>query len=346
MHSTRAYQAHDSDDEAALARSIYDEPEEDEPPFRDCAGAPPGRPLADDADAGRWIEAERACVEGLVAAATGFARLDERLRLAPPTARRGARERLAIVQAARLLQAEGAPVDPWAMALDAARRRGRAGDEAPAMTLAHGVARRLTAARPDADPSPGEAPQAARGRHAFVRAAALEQALRRADPGAAIDAAVAAMRLAAGGFGGGGFSGKAAAGRDPGRDPGRGSKRDGARFAPMPLRRRVAGPEPAAKLAAFLADLADGAADARATLDDLAAWRARADDVAAAMKGGTPARLVELLARRLALGAPEAARALGLSESAAGRALERLEAAGIAREMTGRGRFRTWRAAA
>jgi predicted ArsR family transcriptional regulator len=39
---------------------------------------------------------------------------------------------------------------------------------------------------------------------------------------------------------------------------------------------------------------------------------------------------------------PDAAQALGLSDSAAGRALERLAAAGVARELTGLGRFRVW----
>ncbi|SEA64664.1 helix-turn-helix domain-containing protein [Rubrimonas cliftonensis] len=344
MHRHPPWTDADPDDEASLARSIYDDLEEDAPPaLRAAEDDAPRRFRAQAADAHGWAEAERACVQGLVAAAAGFARLDERLRLAPPAARRAARERLAVVQAARLLQAEAAPVDPWAMALDAARRRGRAGDEAPAMTLAHGLARRLAAARSAQDRWPAEPPETAQGRHCFVRAAALEQALRRADPDAAADAAVAAMRLAAGASSPGVFWGRASPGGGPGRGDARGG---GARFAPLPLRRRAAGPEPEARLAAFLADLADGAADARAALDDLAAWRARADAAAAAMKGRTPARLVELLARRLALAAPEAARALGLSESAAGRALERLEAAGIAREMTGRGRFRTWRAAA
>jgi hypothetical protein len=218
--------------------------------------------------------------------------------------------------------AQGEPVDPWALALDAARRRGRAGDEAPAIARAQALARRLAAGRSPQDGWPADLRDPAPGAPGLVRAAALEQALRMGGASAA-ETAVAAMRLAARAVSGGGTG-------------------DGARFAPLPARRRPGGPDLAARLRAFLADLADGAADARAALADLAAWRARADAAAAAMKGPTPARLVALLAARPALGGPEAAQALDLSESAAGRALDRLAEAGVARELTGQGRFRAW----
>ncbi|WP_333834475.1 helix-turn-helix domain-containing protein, partial [Rubrimonas sp.] len=99
-----------------------------------------------------------------------------------------------------------------------------------------------------------------------------------------------------------------------------------------------------ARLAAFLADVADGTRDAMALIDDLAAWRARAEAAAAAMKGATPARAVALLAQRPAVSAPAAAGALGLSDDAALRVLMRLERAGLAREITGQGRFRVWAA--
>jgi hypothetical protein len=330
MVPRRASLGSEANEDDVLPRSIYDGPDDLEP---DVAleledDAPPWSPLGETADAaGRaaveWTEALGVCVDRSLAAAAGVARLDERLRLMDPGARRAALERLALVQAARLMWADGDPVDPWAMALDAARRRGRAGEDAPAMTTAHRLARRLLAPRGAGDGWPADLADPAPGGHGFVQAAALELALRRAGPGAAADAAVAAMRLAARAVSGGGQG-------------------DGARFAPLPARRRRFGPAPAAVLDAFLADLADGAADARATLADLAAWRARADAAAAAMKGGTPARLVELLARRLAVGAPEAAQALDLSESAAARALDRLTEAGVARELTGQGRFRAW----
>lgn len=313
-----------ADDDEAAPRSIYDATDEaapadvklwDDDPVPDRAGREP-------ADAMGWAAGPRACVNRFAAAVAGVARLDERLRLMGPEARRAALTRLAIVQAARLMWGEGEPVDPWALALDAARRQGRAGGEAPAMTKAHRLARRLVAPRTPQDRWPADLADPAPGAHGFVGAAALEPALRRRGGVAAADAAVAAMRLAA-----------LAVRRSPG---------GGARFAPLPARRRPSRPEPAARLEAFLADLADGAADAQTALDDLSAWRARADAAAAAMKGGTPARLVDLLARRLAIGAPDAAQALSLSDSAAGRALERLAAAGVARELTGQGRFRAW----
>jgi hypothetical protein len=317
-------------EDEAVPRSIYDDPDEPElerAPDPEDDG-PPWCALGEVADAAGgaaadWAAALGACGTRALAAAAGVARLDERFRLMDPAARRAALERLAVVQAARLMWADGDPVDPFAMALDAARRRGRAGDDAPAMTKAHRLARRLVAPGAAGEGWPADLADPAPGGHGLSRAAALEQALRRDDPGATADAAVAAMRLAARAVGGGGQG-------------------DGARFAPLPARRRRAGPAPVATLDAFLADLADGAADARATLEDLAAWRARADAAAAAMKGSTPARLVDLLARRLAVGAPEAAQALGLSESAAARALDRLTEAGVARELTGQGRFRAW----
>jgi hypothetical protein len=325
----------ENDDDVGPARSIYDGPDDDADPLYSGLDDDAAR-RAFDADkalmvadqAADWTAAAQDCVERFVAAVAGLARLDERLRLMDPGARRAALERLAVVQAARLMWAQGDPVDPWAMALDAALRRGRAGDDAPAMTQAHRLARRLVAPRAAVDGWAADLPDPAPGGHRLLRAAALEQALRRAGDAAA-EAAVAAMRLAAQAAGGG----RALGGQG-----------DGARFAPLPARRRHAGPEPAATLDAFLGDVADGAADARATLVDLAAWRVRADAIAAAMKGTTPVRLVALLARRPALGAPEAAQALGLSDSAASRALDRLAEAGVAREMTGQGRFRAWTA--
>jgi hypothetical protein len=120
--------------------------------------------------------------------------------------------------------------------------------------------------------------------------------------------------------------------------------RGGASFAPVPARRRLAGSAPETRLAAFVGDVADGARDALALIDDLAAWRARADAAAAAMKGATPARMIALLAARPALSAAAAASALRLSDDAALRVLARLAEAGLARELTGHSRFRVWAA--
>jgi hypothetical protein len=214
-----------------------------------------------------------------------------------PPDRDAARERLATLQACRLLWGTGAFVAPEAVALDALDRRGRAGDDAPAVTAARRLARALSAPERGGsfDDVAGEG--ALRGAPALVAAAPVAASASEADR---LDAAAARLVTAA------------AAGRG------------GAVFAPVPLRRRIGGPSPEARLAA---------------------WRARADEVAAAMKGATPARMVALLARRPAVCAPAAASALGLSDDAALRVLTRLERERLAREMTGQGRFRVWAAA-
>jgi predicted ArsR family transcriptional regulator len=54
--------------------------------------------------------------------------------------------------------------------------------------------------------------------------------------------------------------------------------------------------------------------------------------------------MVALLASRPAVAAPAAASALRISDDAALRVLARLEADGLAREITGQRRFRVWAA--
>jgi hypothetical protein len=296
-----------------------------------------------------WRPVLAACAEPFAAAAAGLARLDERLRILAPPERTAARARLAALQACRLLWGEGDIVAPEAVALDALDRRGRAGEDAPAVTIARRLARRLAGPQ-GRRPEPGrrdtadadvdeadegrrdEAPNAASlsaaaDGHAALRGApplvAAALAAFDFDPfseAARLDAAAARLIAAAAGC------------------------RGGAAFAPAPARRRPAGSAPDARLGAFLRDVADGTRDALALLDDLAAWRARAEAAAAAMKGGSPARLVALLAARPALSAQAAASALRLSDDAALRALARLADAGLARELTGHSRFRVWAA--
>lgn len=79
-------------------------------------------------------------------------------------------------------------------------------------------------------------------------------------------------------------------------------------------------------------------------LERMQAWRARADDAVADFSGRTPRRLVALLAARVAVSAQDAADAAGVSVSAAQRNLTLLTVRGVAREITGRGRFRMWTA--
>jgi hypothetical protein len=336
------------DDGSAAPASPYDGPDDGWPAERDDA---PDRPrdalrgrvgAGEDRAPGFWRAALAACAEPFAEAAAGLARLDERLRIMAPPDRTAARERLAALQAVRLMWGEGAHVAPEAVALDALDRRGRATEDAPAVTAAGSLARKLARepgrnharpAREAADPDVGGPDRSDAG---SCDATEFDAALRDAPPlvaaalaapsadalseAARLDAAAARLMAAALGC------------------------RGGASFAPVPARRRAAGFAPETRLSAFVRDVADGTRDALALLDDLAAWRARADAAAASMKGKTPARAVALLAARLALSAPAAASALRLSDDAALRVLTRLAEAGLARELTGHSRFRVWAA--
>jgi predicted ArsR family transcriptional regulator len=64
------------------------------------------------------------------------------------------------------------------------------------------------------------------------------------------------------------------------------------------------------------------------------------------LSGRTPGLLVALLAARVAVSAQDAADAIGVSVSAAQRNLALLAERGLAREITGQGRFRMWTAKA
>jgi hypothetical protein len=121
--------------------------------------------------------------------------------------------------------------------------------------------------------------------------------------------------------------------------------RGGIAFAPLPRLRRPAGPDPFERLAACLRDIAEGAAEALITLERMQIWRARSEAAIADLSGRTPRRLVAALAARYAVAAPEAARACAVSVSAAQRNFATLTARGLAREITGQGRFRVWTAA-
>ncbi|AGT11418.1 helix-turn-helix domain-containing protein [Paracoccus aminophilus] len=99
---------------------------------------------------------------------------------------------------------------------------------------------------------------------------------------------------------------------------------------------------PEARLQLWLTAVLEGATDARAELRRFRNWRAAALRSVAAMKGGTPARLVEFALQRPLISTEDAELALGISRDSAERGLTRLQAAGLLREVTGRGRFRLW----
>lgn len=351
-------------DEGEAFPSIWDEADDEagrDWPEDDAAPLPP----APEAPVRAWLAAEAQQGAGLAAAAAALARVDERLRAWPDDHRRAGAERLALTQAAHLLWAEGAVIGPERLALDGMMRAGRAGEDAADLARGVWAARRLVAARwslgsaaavarfeervPVADDgeggNPGEEPAAEtvrggawvaaaedwaagvaalRGAHPFTQAAFAELAWRRlglAQPGAVTTPAVLAMKIAAR------------------------TCRGGIAFAPLPRLRRPAGPEPEARLAAWLRDIAEGAAEALITLERMQIWRARAEAAIDDLSGRTPRRLVAALAARYAVAAPEAARACDVSVSAAQRNFATLTGRGLAREITGQGRFRVWTAA-
>jgi hypothetical protein len=313
-----------------------------------------------------WLEAEAALARPLAEAADAFARLDERLRAWDPAHARAGVERLALGQAAALLWAEGAPVEAERLTLWGASRIGRTAAEDAGMARAAWAARRLargrwTLASPAAvarfegrtprgddgdtdDPGAewgafprvrGDAWIAAaeawaaevrglRAAHRFTQACVAERAWARAglsDGAAVVEPAVAAMRIA-------GRAGKG-----------------GAPFAPLARRRTPGGARPVERLRGFYADLAAGCAEALIALERMQAWRARAEAGVADLSGRTSRLLVALLGRRVAISAQDAADAGGVSVSAAQRNLVLISQRGVAREITGQGRFRMWTAA-
>lgn len=80
------------------------------------------------------------------------------------------------------------------------------------------------------------------------------------------------------------------------------------------------------------------------TLERLAAWRARAGAATEDLSGRTPARLIAALAAQPMLGAAQAGAETGASRAAVLRNLDVLVKRGLAREVTGQGRFRVWAA--
>jgi hypothetical protein len=80
------------------------------------------------------------------------------------------------------------------------------------------------------------------------------------------------------------------------------------------------------------------------TLDRLAGWRTRAGEETADLSGRTPARLIAALAAHPMLAASQAEAETGASRAAVQRNLDILVARGLAREVTGQGRFRVWAA--
>lgn len=302
----------------------------------------------DQAELAAWRAAQGALAVELAHAAQLFGALDERLRRAGE----GARQRLALMEAAELSWHAGDRVTPDRLALWVALRLAGAQEEAQPLARAAWAVRRLTGG-----PGPLEggaeglaaflgrqeasadlagrladwlaAQEAGQGLHPLVGAARgvglwrLAEASGTEGPVAVIEAQVVVARIA-------GASG-----------------RGGAVFAPLLL----AGPQALRagggaeeRLARWLSGAEQASLAALLHLDRLEAWAARAGRALSHLSGRTPPRLVAALADWPMLSAPMAERLTGASRAAVQRNLDVMSEAGLIREITGQGRYRMWAA--
>jgi hypothetical protein len=99
------------------------------------------------------------------------------------------------------------------------------------------------------------------------------------------------------------------------------------------------------RLAAWIAGAHQATLSALLLLKRLADWQAAAAQATADLSGRTPARLIACLARWPLVSAPLAEAQTAASRAAVQRNLDLLVARGLAREVTGQGRYRVWAAA-
>lgn len=331
-----------------------------------------------------WVAAERGAGRALAEAAEAVGRLDERLRRAPEPTRLAWRERLALEDISALLWAEGVRLRPETLALADAGRLGRTEDEDWVIARAQWAQRRLAGqgevprnaravpaflgrtSRTDdvlpggvlqndvlpGDPGWGDLPEALippgpddrlaaswcaamaalADAHPLTRSAAAFHLWRGqglSAPEMWLEPGVIAARVAASGTRGGLASVPLLAGSD--------------RALVQP------GGDAAEKLGRWLAGLARAAGQAQMALDRIEAWHAAARGRAERFKGGLKGKgapaLIDLLSARPIASARDVATALEISRVQARTLLNRFEALGLVRELTGQGRFRYWTAA-
>lgn len=301
-----------------------------------------------------WREAQAALVLPLARTAALFGALDARLSRESG----GARQRLALLEAAEISWLAGERITTDRLALWIGLRAGATEEDAPALARAAWAVRRLSGGpgpgrepagiaafldRQEVQPRDRSAPREdlsgrlgdwsvalaeGDGLHPFTLAAFGFQSWRLAGlsgagPAGDLEAMVVAGRIAA--------------------EAGRG----GALFLPLAL----AGPQAARpggsvteRLARWLDAAERSVLAALLHLDRLAAWRVRAQAVTASLSGRTPPLLIEVLAEWPLVSAPLAEDKTGASRAAIQRNLDRLAAAGLLREATGQGRYRMWAA--
>lgn len=316
-------------------------PDSEEPadPFAPPLPRAPRKPLFERAD---WRAAEAALAQPLAALSRDLGRLIERAEGFGPQAG----TRLAQAEAAALGWWSGDRISSDRIALWSALRIGASGEDGAALIRSTWAARRLAAPpgtgqgraiaahlglKPGAWsglagefaallPEPGELGPVATGCLAFHLWRALDE---RPAPQRDIEAAVLGARLAIGHEG-------AALGFLPLTLAGTGALRAGG-----PAEQR---------LSAWIFGAQDAVLSALLMLDRLRRWRARAEAETADLSGRTPGLLIAGLLRLPMAAVPQLVSETAASRPALLRNLALFEARGLAREVTGQGRYRVWAA--
>jgi HTH DNA binding domain len=327
------------DDLWFLPAPIEDEPD-DLPPG-------PKRKQRETAVLDDWRRAEAGHAARLARVAGRLGALDERMKRGPE----GWRHRLALIEAADLSWFAGDRVLPDRLALWTSMRLSGAQDDTAALARVGWAVRRLTGgpgpepdlsafldrrdpenmehqAEPFAHRAGGwlDLMEQAADLHPITRAGMgfhLWSLAGLGQYGDRMEAAVTAARIAVG--------------------EGRGTV-----FAPLAMGGagglRAAGP-PADRLMRWLDGMESACQTAMRHMDDVEAWVSRAEVEMAPLSGKTPHALRAVLTEWPLVSAPMAETLTGASRAAVQRNLAWMEAGGLVREMTGRGRYRMWRAA-
>ncbi len=353
----------DPDGVLAADRGFYDPEPLDEKDLWFLPGADIGAdraqmpgPQADQTplvDVASWTAAEAALARPLADLAGQVGQLTARIAAGPA----GWRQRLALQEAADLSWLAGDRVPPDRLALWQVLRLQGDADDSQALLRAGWAVRRLTAPQGPGDDlgvflgrkDPGDARQLqdqiadwheimgqGRGLHPLTQAAlsfhgwpltglSAGHVLGGAAPLPLMEAAVVAARLAMGH-----------------------TPETGVLFLPLALGgaaglRATGSAEH--RLARWLAGAGQGVRAALRQLDQLAAWDARAQQACAGLSGRTPPQLITLLRDWPLVSARMAEAESDASRAAIQRNLNRLVDLGVAREVTGQGRYRFWAAA-
>ena len=364
------------DDWAPQILSIWDQAEDEDPQhswdralddaFGDPFAPPDAEPGVDWHRAQAWLNAEREVGRGLLDAATTVARLDERLRHSAARRQDGLRKRIALSLASDVLWAEGARLRPEHLALADRDRIGRTQDEDQTIARAAWAVRRMTQKtnQPDtlasvrrflglhanqaesdsaeSTDATGDAlwlsgldPHAASewcqvqtalsSAHPLTRAAAgfhLWRGFGLSAPERLCEALVLAARIA----------GDMALG--------------GLIAVPVTLPSTVhAGLGNAAdRLQHWCTQTRETARRFQRVLDDLDAWRLRAEIATQSLNGKSPAGLIALFEAHPVLSANDCASALDRTPTQTRQILNTFEDRGLITEITGQKRFRFWKA--